>query len=746
MGFNSNSEANVKQTLPSCKCFSKKSAKSRILEAKSHQMPSCTCSSPDGSESYTYYMEEQPSSCENLCRFWDANSTFTRKYPYGSPEREAMKARMSCKMFTKECGSGPTYIQKSAQRTECVVGDKVGASITIDHGHGMGESVSISLRVIGDGATYTIDEADSPFFGQQVKTCAVNGFDDWVYWQTRNSSDALPIATAPWGQEIDVSTGADVAQGEIPVLAFSYPLEGEFEYRYWLLGLNPFFRHEAICSIEEYFALTGLDWSTIEHPIYPSLSDSPTWGCVDKVNILANAMSSANEIMMGINSTISMSAFDVPLARSRADAIFACQFDQGELLPVSDWKEIYNGNESEDLADDSFEEFSEECQEEGNPHDEQLYEVIRKPWGGETAFSYWDPTHPYGFIWWQKSKEYGGDDEYDFYLPWLRDYLIQEQGIEAFQDMPLSEVEEYHNTFTYNNWLASEEGLAYWTNMRENEACAIGKMYEEDEDFDWRGAHPPQTITQIIPSSIVGNYSWFNDDDVEEGFIVAQTFSETANEAGYESVPIPEGLVKLRVVSVPPYVSDEVRDLLAETQVAEDVNESRDLLTLDTDVPEGVFVPDDIELERMGAEDDFIKRMENGQISDEDLYKLFTADSAEEVAAMFDTITDPALEEELNQEEEAESQESIEQYEEEQEQNEEEEEVVEDILEIIEEGANGLTPYELQGNPDFTRSDLTPSKSKSAAEKPFYEKPAFMAIAGAALVGTIAYLIIERSN
>ena len=69
-----------------------------------------------------------------------------------------------------------------------------------------------------------------------------------------------------------------------------------------------------------------------------------------------------------------------------------------------------------------------------------------------------------------------------------------------------------------------------------------------------------------------------------------------------------------------------------------------------------------------------------------------------------------------------------------------------EVVTIIEEGANGLTPSELQGNPDFTRRDLTPSKSKSAVEKPFYEKPAFLAIAGAALVGTIAYLIIERSN
>ena len=124
--------------------------KTCILAVESHKnkkMGVCTCTSPDGSVSTTYEFEEgvpYTTDCDIACRNWQ-NPAFTFLYPFGSPEFEAK--RNSCKMWIKDCGSGPEWISVSEPRLQCTFGDKVGAKLNIDHG-GKGEKVDISLKVL----------------------------------------------------------------------------------------------------------------------------------------------------------------------------------------------------------------------------------------------------------------------------------------------------------------------------------------------------------------------------------------------------------------------------------------------------------------------------------------------------------------------------------------------------------------------------------------------------------------------
>ena len=679
-------------------------------------MPSCTCSSPDGSQSQTYYFDEMVSSCENLCRLWDDNSSISRRFPYGSAERA--EQGKSCKMFITECGSGPAWIQLSEPRTECVVGDRYSVQMELDQGHGMVQNVTIQLKVIGDGETLTINEPDSPFNGLEVKTCAVNGFDDYVYWQTKNSSTANPIVTTPWGQELDLSTGPNVNQGSIPVYAFRNYHTGYYEDRRFILALNPFYSDDAVCSVEEWFEQTGQNWTTLPESYFG------LQGCEAKLVYVANQLDIANSMQKSIE-----------------DYRLACRFENGEFLTEKDWGQIYKAGLSEDLMTDNVQELREECDAEGNPHDEDMREARYAVTNSVQYNKAASDANPFGHVWWAIARSYPQlVSDNDAYMEWLQNYLVEEQGIEAFEAMSPEEVLQYQNTYTYNNWLTSPEGEAFWNEKKDNEACVLTKLEQETPEFDWRGAFNPTFGNGIlIPESLIGSYSWFDSTDAEYGGqIPAQTFSPTSNESGYEVVDVPEGIVKIKMVAVPPQAMEEVKALRGVIEVDPEVNEMRESLTTDFTAPEGVFLPDDDSVMRIGADDDLISSMEQGQLSDEDLYNLFTADSAEEVAAMFDdldidtTEEDEQAEAEQDQEEQEEQEEDVAEEDEVQEQQVEEEEVVVDQPLPTSEAT-----YYVE---DIQKSNPTPT------EKSLLEKPAFIAVAGAVLAGTIAYLIIQRQK
>ena len=297
-----------------------------------------------------------------------------------------------------------------------------------------------------------------------------------------------------------------------------------------------------------------------------------------------------------------------------------------------------------------------ECLEEGVPYDLDAYCALYH-WNtandGGICTGYDVENNPLGSAWWSgTSVAYGGtlDAFNPYYLVWLKDYLVNDLGLTALADTDPMDLQEYHTNTTWSNFLVSEEGMEYGQNKKELTACVITKMYAEYPDqFDWRGAFPPSNTLSgriLLPEEMVGTYDWFDEDDVDfDGLVVLQTNSETANDYGYEEVEMPEGLVRLDYVEVPLEGMDIVAEYRGEVEVSDDINEARETLTDDTRQEEGVFLPDDQELEVMGAEDDLIDSVEEGQISDAELKLLFSDESAEQVANMFENIEGEELDE-----------------------------------------------------------------------------------------------------
>ena len=611
-------------------------------------MPQCTCTSPDGTQSTTYQFESAPFGgsvdCEIACRFWKANHAYSSAYPYGSSEREARMG--SCKMWVKECGSGPDFISLSEPRTQCVAGDKVGAKLAINHGHGMGQYVDISLDVLKasdevvdvverdygpdilryagvEGPLKTITNPESPFYGQEVKTCMVNGFDKYVYQVTRHpSSEVDPIAKTAWG-EVDVSTGPDVGQIAVPL--FKFRKHGEkitdpnASANY---GLNPFYDPNAICSIEEYFEISGLAWETMAGT-----------NCESKVRSII-----INELGSGTN-----------LYKSTADYELACAMQMGELLPKKDFNEMYNENFSEQRMWQEYDELATECIEEGIPYELDAYCALYH-WNtahdGGICTGYDVENNPLGSAWWTgTSNSYGGGISpfHPYYLVWLKDYLVNDLGLSELADADPLDLGEYHNNSTWNNFQISEEAADYSANSKKMTACVISKLYEKYPDqFDWRGAFPPSNVVTgqiLLPEEMVGTYDWFDENDVDyDGQVVLQTNSPTSNDYGYEAVELPEGLVKMDYYEVPLAGQDVVAEFRGEVDVSGDINESRETLTDDVREPEGVFLPEEEEIEVIGAERDLIDSVEQGQLDEEDLKSLFSPESAVEVANMFENV------------------------------------------------------------------------------------------------------------
>ena len=612
-------------------------------------MPQCTCTSPDGTQSTTYNFETAPygaiaPDCDIACRYWAENSVYTRQYPYGSPERQAKMG--SCKMWIRECGSGPNFISLSEPRTQCVAGDKVGAKLSVNHGHGMGQNVDISLDVLKasdevvdvveqdygpdilryagvEGPLKTITNPESPFYGQQVKTCMVNGFDRYVYQVTRHpSSEVDPIAQTPWG-DVDVSTGPDVGQIAVPLFKFRKYLGNELKPDVGTdYALNPFYDPNAICSIEEYFEVSGLSWET-------------TGGtdCESKIRSIF-----FNEIGSGSN-----------FYKSTADNELACRMQMGELLPKKDFNEMYNENFSEQKMWQEYDELATECIEEGIPYELDAYCALYH-WNtandGGICTGYDVENNPLGSAWWSStSNSYGGsiNPNHPYYLVWLKDYLVNDLGLSELADADPLDLGEYHNSSTWNNFLISEEAAEYSDNTKKITACVISKLYEKyPDEFDWRGAYPPSNVVSgqiFLPEEMVGTYDWFDEEDVDyDGEVVLQTNSPTSNDYGYEAVELPEGLVKLDYYEIPLAGQDVVAEFRGEVEVSDDINEARETLTDDMRQEEGVFLPDDQELEVMGAEDDLIDSVEQGQLDEEGLKSLFSDESAYAVADMFENV------------------------------------------------------------------------------------------------------------
>lgn len=614
-------------------------------------MPQCTCTSPDGTESTTYEFDSTPYGasmpCDMACRFWSANHAYSSAYPYGSAKREAKMG--SCKMWVKECGSGPDWISLSEPRTQCVAGDKVGAKVTLNHGHGMGQYADISLEVVKasddivdvvsqdygpdiyryagvEGPLKTITDPESPFYGQEVRTCMVNGFDSYVYQVARHPSSSVdPIAETAWG-EADLSTGPDVGQLAVPLFKFRKYLGRETDPSAGAnYGLNPFYDPDAICSVEEFFESTGMTWETI-----PTLGASL---CEGKVRYL---------FFEGLGSGTN-------LYKSTSDYEFACRMQMGELLPRRDFNEMYNEYFSKNKMFQEYDEKAVECLEEGVPYDLDAYCALYH-WNtandGGICTGYDVENNPLGSAWWSgTSVFYGGNlDAFNpYYLVWLKDYLVNDLGLTALADSDPMDLQEYHSNTTWSNFLVSEEGMEYGQNKKELTACVITKMYAEYPDqFDWRGAFPPSNTLSgriLLPEEMVGTYDWFDEDDVDyEGLVVLQTNSETANDYGYEEVEMPEGMVRLDYVEVPLEGQDVVAEYRGEVEVSDDINESRETLTDDVREPEGIFLPEDPEVEVIGAEKDLIDSVEQGQLDEEDLKSLFSPESAVQVANMFENV------------------------------------------------------------------------------------------------------------
>jgi hypothetical protein len=730
-------------------------------------MPSCTCTSPDGTQSTTYEFDSAPyggeMGCDMACRYWAWNHAYSQAYPYGSAKREAKMG--SCKMWVKECGSGPDWISLSEPRTECVAGDKVGAKLVVNHGHGMGQEVDISLNVLKasdeivdvvemeygpdidrykgvEGPLKTITNPDSPFYGQQVRTCLVNGFDSYVYQVTRHpSSDVEPIATTAWG-DVDVSTGDDVGQLAVPLFKFRKHLGRQLDPLAGAnYGLNPFYDPDAICSIEEYFEISGLTWETIEGN-----------SCENKVQGII-----INELGSGTN-----------LYSSTADYEFACRMQMGELLPKKDFNEMYSESFSEQKMWQEYDELSIECIEEGIPYDLDVYCALYH-WNtandGGICTGYDVENNPLGSAWWSgTSNSYGGtiNPFHPYYLSWLKGYLVEDLGLTQLADADPMDLGEYHNNSTWNNFLISDEAAEYSNNNKKITACVMTKLYDEyPNQFDWRGAFPPSNLETgqvLLPEEMVGTYDWFDENDVDyDGQVVVQTNSPTSNEYGYEAIEIPEGVVKLDYYEVPLEGQDVVAEFRGEVEVSDDINESREILTDDTREPEGIFLPDDPELEVVGAEEDFISSVEDGQIEDEDLNKIFSEESAVEVANMFENIAEEEEEAGSEIEEEVQDEEDEIIEEEADEVNEAEDDVVVVEEEEVTPQNGGALDAELF-NPQMAQETIVVHRplepqtqdaipTKSAEEPtPFYKNPAFIAVGGALAIGAITFLIISKTS
>ncbi len=611
----------------------------------------CTCTSPDGTESTTYEFESAPYggflNCDIACRYWNWNHAYSFAYPYGSAKREAKMG--SCKMWVKECGSGPDWITLSEPRTQCVAGDSVGAKIAVNHGHSMGQYVDVSLKVLKasneivdvleqdygpdinlyagvEGPLKTITDPESSFYGQEVRTCLVNGFDSYVYNVARYPSSSVdPIAETAWG-EADLSTGADVGQLAVPLFKFRKYLGQELDTSAGAnYGLNPFYDPNAICSVEEFFDSTGFTWETL-----------PTAGaslCEGKVRYL---------FFQGLGS-------DTGLTKSTSDLELACRMQMGELLPKKDFDEIYNETFSKNKMVYEYDELAVECLEEGIPYDINAYCAL---YGGDICSDYDVENNPLGSAWWSgTSMGYGGTINAfnPYYLVWLKDYLVNDLGLTALADTDPMDLQEYHTNTTWSNFLVSQEGVEYFENKKKITSCVITKLYEKyPDEFDWRGAFPPSNVDSgniLLPEEMVGVYDWFDQDDVDfDGQVVLQTNSETSNEYGLEAVELPDGLVKLEYIEVPLNGQGVVAEFRGEVEVSGDINESRETLTDDVREPEGIFLPEDPEVEVIGAERDLIDSVEQGQLDEEDLKSLFSEESAIEVANMFENAdgTEPA--------------------------------------------------------------------------------------------------------
>lgn len=739
-------------------------------------MPSCTCTSPDGTESTTYEFQSAPyggeMGCDMACRYWAWNHAYSSAYPYGSAKREAKMG--SCKMWIKECGSGSDYIYLSEPRLQCVAGDKVGAKVTLDHGHGMGQYADVSLEVLKasdeivdvvpqdygpdiiryagvEGPLKTITNPDSPFYGQQVRTCMVNGFDSYVSQVTRHpSSNVNPIAETAWG-DADLSTGDEEGQLAVPLFKFrkyeGRVLDPAASSNY---GLNPFYDPDAVCSVEEFFDTTGMTWETI-----PELG---ALGCEGKVRYI---------FFEGLGS-------GTDLYKSTADLEFACKMQMGELLPRKDFGEMYNEYFSKQKMGMEYDELSVECIEEGLPYDLDAYCALYH-WNtandGGICTGYDVENNPLGTKWWGNTgMAYGGvlSAFHPYYLVWLKNYLVNDLGLSALADEDPMNLSEYHNNVTWSNFLVSDEGLEYSENKKKIIACVITKLYDKYPDqFDWRGAYPPSNQDAgeiVLPEEYVGTYDWFDEDDVEyDGYIVMQTNSPTSNEYGNEAVEMPDGLVKLAYVEVPVEAQDLIAEFRGEVEVSEDIDEARSTLTDDVREPEGVFLPDDPELEVVGAEQDLIDSVEEGQIDDQDLTKIFSEQSAAEVSNMFENVVEDETDEEIEQEVEDEEDEIIEEEADEVSEAEDDVVVVEEEevttqsggaldaeLFNVEQAAFGAIRADGTHGSDILQfepqtQDAIPTKS-AEEPTPFYKNPAFIAVGGALAIGAITFLIISKTS
>ncbi len=711
----------------------------------------CTCTSPDGSVSTTYEFEEgvpYDTDCDIACRNWQ-NPSFTLLFPFGSPEFEAR--RNSCKMWVKDCGSPPEWISVSEPRLQCTFGDKVGAKLNIDHG-GKGEDVDISLKVLKasneivdyafdgtpqyagvEGPLMTITNPNSPFFGLQVKTCMVNGFDAFVYNVTRYpSSEVNPIAETAWG-DVDVSTGDNVGQIAIPLFKFRKHGERIDSPNPAAYALNPFYNPDAICSVEDYFDLTGETWETI---------GGVGSGCDFKVyNLFVSGLGSGT----GLHKSIS-------------DYETGCRMELGELLPHSDFDEMYNRDFSTDKMFQEYSEVASECAEEDNPYELDAYcALYHWNWQNDGVCEGYDvQNNPLGTAWWQGTSNAFGQSENQaendaVYAEWLRNYLVNEQGIEALSDASDDEILEYATLQTNANFMTSPEGLALDASQKSRMACVVTKMYERyPDEFDWRGAFSPQNTSSgstLLPESLIGQYDWFDEDDVLfDGYVTAQTFSPTSNSNGWETLPLPEGLVKLPYYEVTPEGQEVVAEFRGEVEVQEGVNDARTSLTDDDREPEGVFLPDDPEIEIAGADNDLIESIEQGQIDDEQLKSLFSEESAEEVADMFEVVeeepevtqgeepADTQEEEPADTQEEEPADTQEEEPEDTQEQEPDDTQEADDI-EVFDE-QDSQTQNQVQ-NQSYQAPVLAPLKSQDKTS--ILQSPIFLGVVGAILVGAIVY-------
>ncbi len=90
---------------------------------------------------------------------------------------------------------------------------------------------------------------------------------------------------------------------------------------------------------------------------------------------------------------------------------------------------------------------------------------------------------------------------------------------------------------------------------------------------------------------------------------------------------------------------DVVSEFRGEVEVSDEINEARETLTDDVREVEGIFLPEDPEVEVIGAENDLIDSVEEGQLNDAELKLLFSDESAEQVANMFENIEGEEIDE-----------------------------------------------------------------------------------------------------